>query len=140
MNCPICNHEMKNTTGGNYNCPSCGYSENDLVYRGSKTVPDFNQITPNQSTEEKQNNLKLTGWICPKCNRGISPFVDVCPCTSYNNTISVNGGYSLNDISGTSYNNTNIHKLNSDIGKVTAHVTEITEDVNDVVNTLQTML
>lgn len=21
-----------------------------------------------------------TGWICPHCNVGVSPFVDTCPC------------------------------------------------------------
>lgn len=23
------------------------------------------------------------GWICPKCNRGVSPDIQVCPCDSY---------------------------------------------------------
>ena len=22
----------------------------------------------------------MTGWICPRCNRGLSPFVVQCPC------------------------------------------------------------
>lgn len=25
------------------------------------------------------NNIK-TGWICPKCNQGISPDITTCPC------------------------------------------------------------
>lgn len=23
---------------------------------------------------------KITGWICPVCGRGLSPFTAVCPC------------------------------------------------------------
>ncbi len=33
MRCSVCGKEMINTIGGNYNCPRCGRSFNDLVYR-----------------------------------------------------------------------------------------------------------
>lgn len=26
------------------------------------------------------NPPKMTGWICPVCGRGLSPFTAVCPC------------------------------------------------------------
>lgn len=35
MICMRCGKVMANTTGGNYNCPHCGSSINDLVYRPS---------------------------------------------------------------------------------------------------------
>ena len=33
MRCIICGSEMRNTLGGNYTCPRCNHSMNDLVYR-----------------------------------------------------------------------------------------------------------
>lgn len=33
MRCIVCGSEMINTIGGNYNCPRCNHSFNDLVYR-----------------------------------------------------------------------------------------------------------
>lgn len=27
---------------------------------------------------------KMTGWICPVCGRGLSPFTAVCPCKNDN--------------------------------------------------------
>lgn len=35
MRCMICGSEMRNTLGGNYTCPRCSHSFNDLVYRPS---------------------------------------------------------------------------------------------------------
>lgn len=26
---------------------------------------------------------KMTGWICPVCGRGLSPWTTVCPCKGY---------------------------------------------------------
>lgn len=26
------------------------------------------------------DSAKMTGWICPVCGRGLSPFTRVCPC------------------------------------------------------------
>ena len=69
--CARCGREMKNQLGGNYYCPSCGYAENDLVYRPS------NCDLPMPDGFGKQK-----GWICPVCGRGLSPWTSVCPCRS----------------------------------------------------------
>ena len=69
MQCIRCGKEMENTTGGNYHCPSCGHSINDLVYRPSNCdIP-----MPQGFGEQK-------GWICPVCGRGVAPWVNYCPC------------------------------------------------------------
>lgn len=69
MQCMRCGKEMVNTTGGNYHCPSCNMSINDLLYRPSNCdIP-----MPQGFGEQK-------GWICPVCGRGLAPWVDVCPC------------------------------------------------------------
>jgi hypothetical protein len=61
---------MVNTTGGNYHCPSCNTTVNDLVYRPSEWKPF------------PQDFGKQEGWICPVCGRGVAPWVDMCPCQS----------------------------------------------------------
>lgn len=42
MKCIKCGQEMVNTSGGNYQCPSCGQTINDLVYRGVAATIPFN--------------------------------------------------------------------------------------------------
>lgn len=64
-----CGKEMGNTTGGNYNCPHCGFSVNDLVYRSNACdlpIP--------------QGFGELKGWTCPVCGRGLAPWMSMCPC------------------------------------------------------------
>jgi hypothetical protein len=69
MQCIRCGKEMVNTSGGNYHCPSCNMSINDLVYRPSNCdIP-----MPSGFGEQK-------GWICPVCGRGLAPWMDCCPC------------------------------------------------------------
>ena len=71
MKCIRCGKEMTNTTGGNYNCPSCNMAVNDLVYRSSNCdIP-----MPQGFGEQK-------GWICPVCGRGVAPWTSFCPCQS----------------------------------------------------------
>lgn len=70
MQCIRCGEEMENTTGGNYHCPSCNTTVNDLVYRPSEWKPF------------PQGFGKQEGWICPVCGRGLSPWTSFCPCQS----------------------------------------------------------
>ena len=69
MQCIRCGEEMVNTTGGNYYCPSCNMTVNDLLYRPS----NCDMPMPQGFGEQK-------GWICPVCGRGVAPWVDYCPC------------------------------------------------------------
>ena len=68
MRCMICGSEMKSTSGGNYICPGCNHSINDLVYRPSNCDMPWTQGFGQQ------------GWICPVCGKGLAPWVSVCPC------------------------------------------------------------
>lgn len=70
MRCMVCGSEMVNTIGGNYNCPRCNHSMNDLVYRQS----NCDMPTPQGFGQQ--------GWTCPVCGRGLAPWVSVCPCKS----------------------------------------------------------
>lgn len=75
--CPKCGSLNRHIdSNGHYVCSNCGYNES------SAAAP----YTPNQY-------FGKTGWICPNCGRGVSPFTDVCPCTGYYNTIT----YSTNN-------------------------------------------
>lgn len=71
MKCIRCGEEMNSTTGGSYTCPKCRMEVNDLVYR-----PQNYDISPTHDTSKKE------GWICPVCGRGVSPWMDFCPCKS----------------------------------------------------------
>lgn len=32
---------------------------------------------------ETYNPPKMTGWICPVCGRGLSPYTSCCPCKPF---------------------------------------------------------
>lgn len=71
MKCLKCGREMVSTTGGNENCPRCGFAVNDLMLRPS----NCDLPIPDGFGAQK-------GWICPVCGRGLSPWTSVCPCRS----------------------------------------------------------
>ena len=48
---------------------------NDLEEKAKTTCGDGYSKTYNQNAANG-----LTGWICPVCGRGLSPFTSVCPC------------------------------------------------------------
>lgn len=92
MQCIRCGKEMANTTGGNYHCPSCNFTINDLVYRPS-----------NCDMPLSQGFGKQEGWICPVCGRGVAPWVDYCPCQgselkiTYGTSLGTDGMNSMQD-------------------------------------------
>ena len=71
MRCLVCGTNMNNIVGGNYQCPTCGHTINDLVYRPS----NCDLPMPQGFGEQK-------GWICPVCGRGLAPWTSSCPCVS----------------------------------------------------------
>jgi hypothetical protein len=53
----------------------------------SETVPltddggiDINDLEKKLKSMPTVEPSGLTGWICPICGRGLSPFTSVCPC------------------------------------------------------------
>ena len=71
MRCLVCGTNMNNIVGGNYQCPTCGHTINDLVYRPS----NCDLPMPQGFGEQK-------GWICPVCGRGLAPWTSSCPCVN----------------------------------------------------------
>ncbi len=63
-------------------CSKCGKPK-DI---GDSTVPvDICNCPPDWAP------MKLTGWTCPKCGAGISPFTDQCPNCRPPTTITFSG-------------------------------------------------
>ena len=91
MNCIICGKKMRPTTGGNYECYTCGVMSTGLLNNPSNCdIP-----MPQGFGEQK-------GWICPVCGRGLAPWADYCPCQSdfkitYETNIGINGFASIDE-------------------------------------------
>lgn len=51
-----------------------GYENNLSVLSIRQAIRDL----PSAQSEQRG----LSGWICPVCGRGVSPFTSVCPCNN----------------------------------------------------------
>ena len=52
------------------------------IMDGYQTEKYMESLT-STGTSETAKSHKLTGWICPVCGRGLSPYTSVCPCKGW---------------------------------------------------------
>lgn len=71
------NFGFSTVTSVRNNCPNCHKPYFDM---GESTNP----ISICECYKKQQKFVQmpmLMGWVCPKCNGGVAPGVDRCPCT-----------------------------------------------------------
>lgn len=77
MKCIKCGKTFSSHTNGPEICWDCYMKDiNDYIENKPETCNISNCDIPMPQGFGQQ------GWICPKCGRGVSPFVGVCPCSS----------------------------------------------------------
>lgn len=91
--CPNCGAQMSyDYIRGMWYCTSCGCTAKDSIGMSDKTEATQptgagSQTITTQPME--QNKIGLTGWICPVCGAGVSPYANVCPNCSGNKKVTV---------------------------------------------------
>lgn len=68
-------------------CSVCGRKVMSYIQREDKNNPGvFNKYCygcdPDRPKYKPIESDGLTGWICPVCGSGVSPFTSLCPCCS----------------------------------------------------------
>lgn len=64
-----------------YSYPDCPIENDDVIFGngiGNDNICACNKYKPSAQPEQRE----LSGWVCPVCGRGLSPFTSVCPCNN----------------------------------------------------------
>ena len=50
---------------------------------GEHTYNPLTEPVDSYITDQWKRQSEISGWICPVCGRGLSPWTSVCPCKGY---------------------------------------------------------
>lgn len=67
------------------NNPNCCLSQSSCMHVGPHSICEDHK-------PQRLPQIALTGWVCPVCGKGLSPFVSECSCSF--------GGYKITSTNG----------------------------------------
>lgn len=78
--------------------------------------PNCEIISSEQMSDQKNdhNYFGMTGWICPVCGRGLSPYTSFCPCRPYEVTNIITSGEPFLGTVATNLDHELVRVLNED--------------------------